>query len=111
MKLAELQRIKQWHVAHRAEHPLEYHLWDAMLTLWVMGWVGWLPAYAFEQFWSMPLCALAMAAPEHVCRLAPEGASRAQASLRLAARLAVLPDLLSAGICHAVARARHYIGS
>jgi hypothetical protein len=63
MKLAELQRIKQWHVAHRAEHPLEYHLWDAMLTLWVMGWVGWLPAYAFEQFWSMPLCVLAMAAP------------------------------------------------
>jgi hypothetical protein len=59
MKLAELQRIKQWHVAHRAEHPLEYHLWDAVLTLWVMGWVGWLPAYAFEQFWSMPLCAAA----------------------------------------------------
>lgn len=63
MKLAELQRIKQWHVAHRAEHPVEYHLWDAVLTLWVMGWVGWLPAYAFEQFWSMPLCVLAMAAP------------------------------------------------
>jgi len=63
MTLDELQRIKQWHVAHRQEHPLEYHLWDAMLTLWVMGWVGWLPAYAFEYFWSMPLCLLAMAAP------------------------------------------------
>jgi hypothetical protein len=25
MKLAELQRIGQWHVAHRADHPVEYH--------------------------------------------------------------------------------------
>ncbi len=64
MKIAELQRIKQWHVAHRQEHPLEYQLWDAMLTLWVMGWVGWLPAYAFELFWVIPLCALATAAPD-----------------------------------------------
>jgi hypothetical protein len=63
MTLNELQRIKQWHVAHRREHPVEYHLWDAMLTLWMMGWVGWLPAYALGQFWGMPLCALAMAAP------------------------------------------------
>ena len=63
MSLNELQRIKQWHVAHRRDHPLEYHLWDAMLTLWVMGWVGWLPAYAFEQYWGLPLCALAVAAP------------------------------------------------
>jgi hypothetical protein len=63
MKIAELQRIKQWHVAHRGDHPLEYQLWDAMLTLWVMGWVGWLPAYAFGKFWTMPLCAFAIAAP------------------------------------------------
>jgi hypothetical protein len=39
--LTELQRIKKWHVAHRGEHPLEYHLWDTVLTLWLMGWVGW----------------------------------------------------------------------
>ncbi|HXD41142.1 MAG TPA: hypothetical protein VN649_11305 [Ramlibacter sp.] len=63
MKLAEVQRIKQWHVAHRAEHPLECYLWDAVLTLWLMGWVGWLPAFALEQFWTMPLCAAAMALP------------------------------------------------
>ena len=56
MTLNELQRIKKWHVAHRADHPVEYHLWDAILTLWVMGWVGFLPAYAFGQFWTC-LCA------------------------------------------------------
>lgn len=56
MTLDELQRIKQWHVAHRAEHPLEYQLWDGVLTLWLMGWVGWLPTCAFGQAWAAPLC-------------------------------------------------------
>jgi hypothetical protein len=63
MSLDQLQRIKKWHVAHRRDHPVEYHVWDALLTLWVMGWVGWLPAVALDAVWSMPLCALAMAAP------------------------------------------------
>lgn len=63
MPLTELQRIKQWHISHRHDHPLEYQVWDAMLTLWVMGWVGWLPVYAFQQLWAIPLCVLAIAAP------------------------------------------------
>lgn len=37
MTLTELHRIKLWHVAHRRDRPLEYHLWDAILTLWLMG--------------------------------------------------------------------------
>ncbi|MBG9390005.1 hypothetical protein [Caenimonas aquaedulcis] len=63
MSLDELQRIKRWHVAHRMDHPLECQLWDAMLTLWVAGWVCWFPAYALEQFWTLPFCFVAMAAP------------------------------------------------
>jgi hypothetical protein len=63
MPLTELQRIKQWHVTHRNDHPVEYQLWDAMLTLWVIGWVGWLPAYAFDQLWAIPACVLSIAAP------------------------------------------------
>lgn len=63
MTLNEMQRIKQWHVAHRTDHPLEYHVWDGVLTLWVMGWVGWLPAYTFHQLWVLPLCLLAIATP------------------------------------------------
>ena len=43
MSINELQRIKQWHVAHRHDHPLEYHLWDLMLIGWVMGLIGLLP--------------------------------------------------------------------
>lgn len=63
MTLDELQRIKQWHLAHQRDHPVEYHAWDAMLTVWLVGWVGWIPVLAFDAFWAVPLLALAMAAP------------------------------------------------
>ena len=63
MDLEALQRIKRWYVSHQREHPVEYHAWDAMLTLWLMGWVGWIPAFTFDALWSAPLLALAMAAP------------------------------------------------
>lgn len=63
LTLAEMQRIKQWHVAHRDDHPLEYQLWDLLLSLWLMGWLGWLPALALDELWAWPLCLLAMAAP------------------------------------------------
>ena len=50
-------------MSHQREHPVEYHAWDAMLTLWLVGWVGWIPAFTFDALWSAPLLALAMAAP------------------------------------------------
>jgi len=63
LTLAEMQRIKRWHVAHRDDHPLEYQLWDLLLSVWLMGWLGWLPALALDELWVWPLCLLAMAAP------------------------------------------------
>ncbi|WP_041675624.1 hypothetical protein [Ramlibacter tataouinensis] len=63
MTLAELHRIKQWQLAHRRDHPLEYHCWDGVLTLWLMGWIGWLPALALDQLWALPLCLLGAASP------------------------------------------------
>lgn len=63
MKIDDLQRIRKWHQAHRATHPVESQAWDAMLTLWVMGWVGWMPACLLSSFWSIPLLMTAMGAP------------------------------------------------
>lgn len=66
LSLCELERIKRWHVAHRQEHPLEYHLWDGVLTFWVMGWVGWVPAlflFFSQALWLVPLCAAGVWAP------------------------------------------------
>ena len=64
LTLAALQRIKQWHLAHRSDHPLEYQVWDTVLTLWVLGWVGWLPAFALDVYLAYPLCLLGMATPQ-----------------------------------------------
>lgn len=63
MSIHELQRIKQWHVRHRREHPVEYQVWDMMHTLWLIGWVGWIPAFAFDALWIAPLLGLGMCAP------------------------------------------------
>jgi hypothetical protein len=63
MSINELERIKRWHVAHRAQQPLEYHTWDAMLTLWVMGWVGLCPVLLYNP-WLLPLCAVGIGAPD-----------------------------------------------
>lgn len=60
----ELQRIKKWHVAHRKGHEIEYQTWDTVLTLWVMGSVGWLLVWPLDLLWALPLCALGSAAPE-----------------------------------------------
>jgi uncharacterized membrane protein len=63
LTLDELQRIRLWRVAHRADHPLEYHLWDVVLTLWVMGWMGIAPALVLGLTEWLPLCALALFSP------------------------------------------------
>lgn len=63
LPLKELQRIQQWHLTHRAEHPQECDLWDAVITVWLMGWVGCLLMVALEAWWAAPLCAVAMLSP------------------------------------------------
>lgn len=77
--LAELQRIKQWHVDHREERPLEYHLFDGVLTLWLMGWLGWLPSAVLQVVWAVPLCMAGMVLPHLYVRWR----ARAHAAQRL----------------------------
>ena len=62
--LAQLQRLKHWREARQASHPLERRMWEAVLTLWMMGWVGWLPAFEAEAYWAFPLCLLGMLSPQ-----------------------------------------------
>ena len=61
--ISELHRIRKWHVEHAQDHPLEFQLWDAVITCWLMGWVGWLPTFALDVWWSGPLCLLGMLLP------------------------------------------------
>ena len=93
MTLDELQRIKQWHVAHKADHPLEYHLWDLVLTVWMLGWVGWFPICAFGEPCAAPVCLIGIfspactlpGAPARTCAT-PCGATGSTPRLEAAAR-------------------------
>lgn len=63
ISLTELKRIKNWHAAQHGAHPLERQVWEAVMTVWVMAWIAWLPAYAFDDAWAYPLCLLGVFAP------------------------------------------------
>ena len=62
--LAHMQRLKNWHAAQREGCPVEKAVWDAVVMLWLMGWIGWIPAFAFEAPWVFPLCLLGIFAPQ-----------------------------------------------
>ncbi len=64
LTLLQLQRLKIWHVAERASHPMEYEIWNAVLVAWLMGWIGCLPALTFQSLWILPLCLLGVLAPQ-----------------------------------------------
>lgn len=38
MTLKQLSIVKQWQVRH--QRTIELHAWDAVLTLWLLGWLG-----------------------------------------------------------------------
>jgi hypothetical protein len=62
MTVEQLAVLKRWHVAHRRNHPVEFHVWDLMLTCWVLGWMG-LPAALIVAPPAGLLCVLLFSAP------------------------------------------------
>ena len=64
MRLQQLTALKQWHNAHRAQTPIEYHAWDAVLTLWVLGWMGLPAALLVGMPWALAGSAALYCAPE-----------------------------------------------
>jgi hypothetical protein len=48
LTLPQLKKLKEWHIAQHGTHPVEYEVWNAVLTVWLMGWIGCLPALAFD---------------------------------------------------------------
>ena len=56
MTLDQLHELKLWHQRHVRDRPLEKHVWDAVLTLWMMGWVGGPTAFLIHLRWAALLC-------------------------------------------------------
>ena len=59
MTLHQFHALKQWHLRHWREHPLEKNLWEAVLTLWLMGWVGGAVSLLLNLPW-VEVCCLAL---------------------------------------------------
>ena len=51
MTLAQYHELKVWHLRHWRRQPVEKHCWDAVLTLWMMGWVGTPAAFLVDATW------------------------------------------------------------
>jgi len=62
MTLSQFQAVKLWHTHHHG-HPLEKTTWDAVLTLWMMGWVGFPAAILLDAGWAELACLAALFLP------------------------------------------------
>ena len=56
MRLAQLHDLKVWHQLHWRRHPLEKNNWDAVLTFWLAGWVGFPTAWLTHTTWAEAAC-------------------------------------------------------
>jgi hypothetical protein len=56
MNLEQFHDLKLWHQRHVREQPLEKHVWDMVLTLWLAGWVGEPTAFLVHSGWAAAMC-------------------------------------------------------
>ena len=69
MNLHQFQDLRTWHLRHWREQPVEKHLWDGVLTLWLMGWVGGPVALVLQQPLVLVACFALLALPNRYVAL------------------------------------------
>jgi hypothetical protein len=57
MTLEQFHDLRLWHLRHMREQPLEKHIWDTVLTFWLVGWVGAPTALITQAIWAVAICA------------------------------------------------------
>ncbi|MEP6876822.1 MAG: hypothetical protein ABI887_20875 [Burkholderiales bacterium] len=55
MRLQQFHALKEWHHQH-GRHPVEKNTWDAVLTVWLIGWVGAPTAFLLNAGWAELAC-------------------------------------------------------
>ena len=63
MTLQQFHALKIWHSRQGRRHPVERAVWDAVLTLWMLGWAGWPAAYLLHLEWAAIACFGALFVP------------------------------------------------
>ena len=56
MTLQQFQELKLWHMRQGRRHPVEKALWDTVLTVWLVGWVGAPTAFMLQLGWAEIAC-------------------------------------------------------
>ena len=56
MTLQQFQELKLWHQRQGQRHPVERALWDAVLTVWLLGWIGAPTAFLLHAGWAELAC-------------------------------------------------------
>ena len=69
MKLQQFQKLKVWHLRQGHRHPIEKNLWDAVLTVWLLGWVGAPTALLLQAGWAEVACLSVLFLPGGYVRL------------------------------------------
>lgn len=69
MTLAQMTTMKAWMDAHRWDAPLEYHTYDGVLTLWLMGWFGAPASFMLDIDWALLACVALFFVPAAYLRL------------------------------------------
>ena len=55
MRLQEFHALKTWHRQH-GRHPVEKNVWDGVLTVWLLGWIGAPSAFLLHAGWAEAAC-------------------------------------------------------
>ncbi|MFN7723769.1 MAG: hypothetical protein ACK5QH_01730 [Rubrivivax sp.] len=63
MNVQQMSSLRAWHVRHRDTAPMEYHVWDAVLTVWLMAWMGLPAALLLLGPWAGAVCVPLMFLP------------------------------------------------
>ena len=63
MTLLQLSAIHHWLRDRKDQRPLEFHTWDAVLTLWLMGWLGVPAELLLDDLWGVVACAAGLMVP------------------------------------------------
>ena len=52
MTLHQFHELKIWHQRQGRRHPVEHSLWDAVLTAWLLGWIGVPASFLLHSGWA-----------------------------------------------------------
>lgn len=69
MTLTQLHQVRRWHLRHWRDRPVEHAVWDIVVTLWVVAWVGIPVAWVIDRSWAELACLALLFLPAAYVRL------------------------------------------